>query len=109
MNRLLVPFIRFRMHMLRLYRKRRAANKIAALRRAYVQKKKYVSLRSAVIQLQSFQRRKAATSYVETLRDPYIRMTYKEVKKLLAKERSRLEVAVRNKDFKAAAELEAKM
>ncbi|CAB9513362.1 Unconventional myosin [Seminavis robusta] len=108
-NRLLVPWIRFRLHMIRLYRKRRAANKVAAAYRGYAQKKRYAAVLVAVIKLQALQRRKAAITYAQHLRDPYLGMTFKDVKRLLAQEQNRLEAAVKEKDFKLAAELETKI
>lgn len=95
--------------MKKVYLERKAANKIVAFRRGVVQKRKYKSIRCSLIKVQTFFRRLIAVNYVRKVRDPYIDMTYKEMKKLLAKEKSRLEDAISSKDFKGAAELEALM
>ena len=108
-NRLLVPWIRFRLHMLLFYRKQRAANKIIALYRSHSNQMRYFKFRVAIVKLQAMQRRKAACARVQLLRDPFTGMSYKDVKRMLATEQLRLESAVKEKDFKLAADLEAKM
>jgi myosin heavy subunit len=105
----IIAWTRFRLHMLEVNRRRKAANKIASVYRSRVQHKRYMSIRSACITVQALQRCKIAKERVKKLRDPFFDMTYKEVKRLLKTEQSHLETAVSKKDFKAAAELEAKM
>jgi hypothetical protein len=63
-------------------------------------------MREVVLTLQAHQRRKAATEFVRTLRDPYGDLTFKEMKKLHKAELARLDEAVKRKDFKAATEIE---
>jgi myosin heavy subunit len=108
-NRLLVPWVRFRIHMLCLYRKQRAEIIIAACYRGYVQRNVFAFIRRAVIKLQAICRRKVAFAVTERLRNPYVGMAFKDIKRLLLQLQSRLEASVEKKDFKAAAELEAKM
>ena len=95
--------------MIRLHRRQRAATKVTAAYRGYTQKKYFAATVAALIKVQALQRRKAAVAHAQRLRDPYLGLTFKDVKRLLAEEQKRLEAAVKEKDFKLAAELEAKM
>jgi myosin heavy subunit len=108
-SRLLVAWIRFRLHMSRMHRRDRAASRIGASFRAYGERQKYQRLRRALVVLQSNQRRKDAIQRVRKLRDPYVDMTFEDLTKLLDSEKSRLEEAVKGKNYVLAAELEAKM
>lgn len=108
-NRLLVPWARFRLHCILMYRRRKAVNKIASLHRSRVEQKRYLAIRVAIVRLQSEQRRRAATAHVNSIRDPYAKMDFKEVKRALSSANKNLECAVKEKDFQAAAELESKM
>jgi hypothetical protein len=65
--------------------------------------------RLAIIKIQSLQRKRSAVEVVRKMRDPFCDMAYKDLKQLLKSERSRLADAVKSKDFRAAAEIEAKM
>jgi len=107
--RLLVPWMKFRLHMLQFYQRQVAANKISATYRSHTQVRRYRTIKFGIVKVQALGRRKAACARVELLRDPYSGMTYKDVKRILATEQANLESAVKEKDFKLAAELEAKM
>ena len=108
-NRLMVPWVRFRLHMLKTHRRQKAASKIGAFQRSLVQQKRYRVVLNSIINLQAMQRRKAAEAIVEGIRDPYAKLSFKDVKRLISKVRSDLEAAVNDKNFRAAADLEAKM
>jgi myosin heavy subunit len=109
LSKLLVCWIRFRLCMLRIYREKNAANTLTAAYRRYKQLELFLSLRRAVVQLQSQQRRKTAAERVQKLRDPFIRMSFRECKELYEKQQARLDEAVKKKNFRLATELEAKM
>jgi myosin heavy subunit len=106
---LLVAWARFRLIMLKKYRTKRASTKISSSYRMHQQVKLYKSAIQAAIKIQALQRQLASVEIVRKLRDPYCDMTFKELKGLLTSETSRLEQVVNAKDFKAAADLEAKM
>ena len=108
-NRLMIPWVRFRLHMLQTYRRQKAVNKIAAWYRSRVQQQRYLAMRVAIVKLQAMKRRKTAEAYAQSIRDPYAGMSFKDVKRLLSAEQASLEAAVKDKNFKAAADLEAKM
>lgn len=108
-NRLLVAWVRFRLHMLKLNHQRKAVNKIAATYRARLYKQKYIATLKNIIKIQALQRGKVAKVYAEKIRDPFMGMTYQDMKNLLASEQAELDSAVKKKDFKAAAEMETKM
>lgn len=108
-NRLLIPWARFRLHCIQMYRRQKAVNKIGAVYRSRLEQKKYLGIRLAIIRLQSEHRRRAAVAYVQSIRDPYEKMNFKDVKSLLSSAQGSLERAVQDKDFKAAAELESQM
>lgn len=105
----LTAWARFRLHMVKKYRKDRAANVIMASYRGYSQQKKFTTMRSVVVTLQSHQRRKVAAAFASSLRDPYADYSFKEMKKLRKLELARLDEAVSQKDFKKAAEIEKLM
>lgn len=102
----ITAWARFRLHMIKKYRSDRAANVIMASYRGYSEKKKFSTIRNVVITIQSHQRRKLSTAFVNTLRDPYADYSFKDMKKLNKAELARLDEAVNNKDFKKAAEIE---
>lgn len=95
--------------MLKMHKRNKAANKLAAAYRSSRQRRVYVSFLRSIVLLQSSQRRKEAIERARKLRDPYCDLTFQECKKALKIEEGRLEKAVASKDFKAAAELEVKM
>jgi myosin heavy subunit len=105
----LVAWARFRLVMLKKYRRMRAASKIGSAYRTHVQIQRYIVARKAVIKIQSRIRHRSAVQRVRKIRDPYCDMTFKELKRLLRSETSQLEKAATDKDFKTAAQLEAKM
>ena len=108
-SNLLTAWARFRLHMAQKYRKDRAANTIMAAYKGYTQRQKYSTMRKVVVALQSHQRRRLATAFVSTLRDPYADYSFKEMKKLYKAELTRLEEAVKQRDFKGATEIEKTM
>lgn len=105
-SKAITAWARFRLHMARKYRKDRAVNVIAATYKGYVQQKQYCAMRNAAITLQSHQRRRLATAFVNSLRDPYADYSFKEMKKLQKATLVRLDEAVERKDFKSATEIE---
>jgi myosin heavy subunit len=106
---LLVHWARFRLHMLKRNRQTKAATRLTAAIRRFKQENVYQGFRRAVIQVQAEQRRKFAIRSARRLRDPFVDMTFRECQELLKKEKSRLDQAVARKNFRLAAELEAKM
>jgi myosin heavy subunit len=105
----LVPWARFRLHMIQENRMRRAATKINSTARRYKSRKVFCLVRSGVVRLQAEQRRKLAMVRANEVRDPFFYVTFRECQELLRKEQSRLEEAVKKKNFRLAADLEAKM
>lgn len=108
-NRVLVRWTRFRLHMLRFYRKQRAAKKISSAYRSHIYCQRYSAIRKGVIKLQALQRCRSAQNYVEKIRDPFAKLSFTEMKELLSSEQSLLDAAINQKNFKAAAGLEDKM
>ena len=108
-SKALTAWAHFRLHMIKKYRRDRAANVIMASYRGYKHQKQYVAMRQVVITLQAHQRRKIAAKFVKALRDPYADFSLKEMNKLLKAELSRLDEAVNRKDFKGASEIEKLM
>lgn len=109
LSTLLVLWVRFRLTMLKQYRRGRASAKIVAACRMRKQMQLYKSTRMAVVKIQSIQRRLSAVQHAQKLRDPFYGMTFKDVKQLLRSDTSRMEEAVAAKDFRTAADLEAKL
>lgn len=107
--KLFVAWARFRLMMLKKYRRERAATKIASFQRSRKELQRYKRDRKSVITVQSLQRRRVAIQTVRKIRDPYCDMTYQEIKELLQTKKIKLDEAVNRKDFKTAATLEAKM
>ncbi len=103
---LLIPWVRFRLRMLKKYRMDRAASSINASCRGHHQRRRYHAMRRAVILVQSLQRRKAAVIRARKLRDPFCDKSFKELSKLCNAEKLRLEEAVKAKNFKLASEIE---
>jgi myosin heavy subunit len=99
----LTAWARFRLHMLQKYREVRSAI------RCNKQRRLFVAVTRAIVRVQSEQRRKVAVEQVRKLRDPFCDTSFKECLRLLLFEQSRLEDAVNSKDFRLAADLEAKM
>jgi myosin heavy subunit len=109
LSSLLVPWARFRLHMLKKYRLNGAATKLAAAMRLYKSQQAYNKLRKGFIRLQAEQRRKTAAQKTRKLRDPFYNVSFRECQNLLRTEQNRLEEAVKKKNFRLAADLEAKM
>ena len=109
LSNLLVAWVRFRLVMLKVYRKKRAATKINSVFRMAREVKKWKGIRLAIIKVQSLHRKRAAVQVVRKMKDPFCDMTYKDLKQLLKAEKTRLSEAVSSKDFRTAAEIEAKM
>lgn len=105
----LVLWLRFRLTMLKKNRRGRASAKIVAAYRMHKQIQLYKSTIMAVVKIQSIQRRLAALQYARKLRDPFYGMTFKDLKQLFRLETSRMEEAVATKDFRTAADLEARL
>lgn len=108
-SKAITAWARFRLLMATKYRRDRAANVIMATYKGYKQQQQYSTMRAVVLALQSHQRRKLATAFVSSLRDPYADYSFKDMKKLHKAELARLDEAVRQKDFKGAAEIEKSM
>jgi hypothetical protein len=105
----LVVWARFRLHMLKVNRNRRAATKLVSVVRRYKQKQSFRKTKSAIVLLQSQQRRMGAFNSVRKLRDPFIDMTFRDCKRLLRENQKELDDAIKSKNFRRAAALEAKM
>lgn len=105
----LVAWVRFRLHVLKENRRAKTATKLAAVFRRHKQSKLFAVVVHAVVRIQSQQRRRAATQKLKKLRDPYWDMTFRDCRRLLLSEQSRLDAAVKGQDFGLAAELEGKM
>jgi myosin heavy subunit len=105
----LVAWVRFRLHMIRKYRRVRSATVIAAFARRNKQRVTFVMLRQRVILVQSVNRRRCARAITRKMRDPYCDKNYKECIALLGDEEARLQEAVKSRDFRAAAEAKDKM
>lgn len=106
---LLVPWVRFRIHMAKYHRQERAATILAAAVRGFKMASAHSAAKKAAIKIQSMQRRKMAAQYVRRLRDPYHDLAYRDVKQLLRTKQNLLDEAIAAKDFKRAAELEVRM
>lgn len=109
LSKLLTAWVRFRLYMLRIYRETKAANKITAAFRSAKERKKYLLVRRAFVQLQSYQRRKIAVNRYLKLRDPYYNKSFQDCKELLKKQQERLDDAVKSKNFRLAAEFESRV
>eukprot|EP00526_Cylindrotheca_closterium_P028713 CAMPEP_0113623274 /NCGR_PEP_ID=MMETSP0017_2-20120614/11965_1 /TAXON_ID=2856 /ORGANISM="Cylindrotheca closterium" /LENGTH=1666 /DNA_ID=CAMNT_0000533203 /DNA_START=23 /DNA_END=5020 /DNA_ORIENTATION=+ /assembly_acc=CAM_ASM_000147 len=109
LSKLLVAWARFRLVMLKKYKRVRAATKIASFHRSRMEVQRYRADRKSVITVQSLQRRRVAIQRARKIRDPYCDMTYQDIKDLLETEKPKLDEAVNAKDFKKAAKLEAKI
>ena len=109
LNKFLVCWMRFRLHMIRLHRRHNAVSTIAAAYRSHKQRNQYCSFQRAVVLLQAYQRKCIANDRVRKLRDPYCDMSFQECRALLKSEQAELEKAVTANDFTAAAQMEVKM
>lgn len=109
LSSLLVAWIRFRILMLQKYREAKAATKLAATFRSRKQRQQYTGVLRAIVVIQSEQRRRLAQQQLRKLRDPYCDMSFKECRRLLQAEQSRVDDAVKANDFTVAAELEKTM
>lgn len=109
LSSLLVHWVRFRLIMVKKYRKHRAASKIQSITRMRAQVKAFKYATNSIIMVQSLQRRRSTINRVRKIRDPYCDMTYRDMKNLLKSEKRKMDDAVRVQDFKAAADLEAVM
>jgi myosin heavy subunit len=107
--KLLVAWVRFRLRMKAIYRRHRAATKISSIARRNRDMKKYGKFRRSIVKIQAAKRRQTSIRQVRLMRDPYCEMTFRDCRSLLKSEQTRLEKAVQDKDFRLAAELEAKM
>jgi myosin heavy subunit len=105
----LTAWAHFRLHMLQQYRRVRSATKIAAGIRCYSQRQRFIAVTRRIVQIQSEQRRRMAVERVRKVRDPFCDMSFKECRRLLLSEQSLFDDAVNSKNFRHAAELEAKM
>lgn len=109
LSALLVAWLRFRLVMLKKYKREKAATKIASCYRMRREVVAYKSTRANIVTIQALQRKRGAVVTVRKLRNPYCDMTFKDLKELIKSEKVRLNEAVDAKDFHKAAELEAKM
>lgn len=109
LSTLLVCWARFRLRMVKKYRRNRAATKLATTIRRFQCQQTYRSIRRAVIQLQSEQRRKLSSQLARKLRDPFMDMTFRDSQTLLREKQALLDEAVASRDFRLAAELETKV
>jgi myosin heavy subunit len=106
LSALLVAWMRFRLRMIKIHRRNRAATNIACLYRMSKAVRLLNTARSAAIKIQSLLRRQIAWKIVRKKRDPFGDMTYKDLKALLKPETARMNDAVKAQDFKLAAEIE---
>lgn len=109
LSRFLVAWVRFRLVMLKKYRRNRAASNIASLARMVKVRIVFNKMKKSATKIQAEQRRRLAVQRVRKLRDPFCDMTYRDLKQLLKSEKQTLEKAVNTKDFRLAAEMEARM
>lgn len=109
LSRFLVAWARLRLIMLAKKRRRVSSTKISSAFRTYQQKRIYRRTRAGYILLQSHCRRKKAFQRVRKIRDPYCDMTFVDCKRKLINLQSKLDTAVKEKEFRKAALLEAKM
>lgn len=107
--KLLVPWCRFRLHLLKKNRERKAATKIQATFKMQKQKSAFNVTLSLVCRAQSFVRKRQAVNYVKKLRNPYGEMTFNQVESLYNDELGSLNKAVSAKNFTLAASLENKV
>ena len=105
----IVAWARFRMIMIRKYRRARASTKIKAFYLTYKEGQRYRDTLRAVKKVQSILRQYLAARRVRRLRDPYCDMSYKDLKRLLRAEMSKMQKAADGKNFQLAAEIETKM
>ena len=105
----LVTWSRFRLFLKKKARERHSASKVAASFRRFKARKLYTSFLLSVIALQSAYRRKMATALLKKLKDPFHDMSFRQCRQLLRQQTKQLEVAVGQKDFRSAAELESKI
>jgi myosin heavy subunit len=109
LGRFLVTWVRFRLRMRQKYQKEKASSLVAAWTRRCRDERKFRNLRCAVVKLQAEQRRKQAVARVLRIKDPYHDLSFKDCKALLKSETEKMELAVKNKKFRQAADLESKM
>lgn len=109
LSAMLVAWVRFRLVMLKKYRREKASTKIASFYRMSREARSFNAFRTAIIKMQSSQRKRQALAFVRTLRDPFHGMTFKDLKNLLKAEKARLKEAVNTKDFRVAADIEVQM
>jgi len=69
----------------------------------------YKSTIMAVVKIRCIQRRPSRVQHSRKLRDPFYCMPFKDLKQLFLSETSRMEEAVAAKDFRTAADLEARL
>ena len=107
--RLLVSWMRFRLHMIQIQKRNRAAAKITGVFRMQKAVQSLITARAAAVMMQSLLRRRLAVQVARKKRDPFCDMTFQELKELLKSETARMDEAVAAQDFKLAAEIEAKV
>jgi len=106
---LLVNWVKFRLFMIKKHRANRSSTKIAATYRMHVQVKNLKAYICAAVKIQSMQRLISAKFVAAKLRDPFYKMTHKELKKVLRSEVALMENAIKDQDFTKAAAIEEKM
>jgi myosin heavy subunit len=109
LSALFVAWVRFRLHMIKIHRRNRAATKIISSYRMSKAVRLLKTTRRAAIEIQSLLRRRIAMKIVRNKRDPFCDMTFKDLKALLKSETARMNDAVKTQDFKLAAEIEVIM
>ena len=105
----IVAWVRFRLIMREKYKRARASTKIQSVLRTFKQRQRYREILKCITKVQSVLRQYIAARKVRKLRDPYCDMSYKDLKRLLRDEISRMQEAAEAKNFQAAAEIETKM
>jgi len=105
----LVPWIRFRLHVISIHRKHRSAAKIGATYRGLKQQERYRSTLSKVTKLQAIQRGRIAKKSVQLMKDPFCFTDFSECKAKWESEQQRLEKAAASNNFELAAKLEEKV
>ena len=108
-SRLLTAWAKLRLVLIRQRRELAATNKISSTYRMHKAQKSYKTTLQSALRLQCFSRRVAACELVQSLRDPYLDMTFKELDILYKDEVARMESAVSAKDFQTAAEIEKEL
>jgi hypothetical protein len=102
-------WIAFRLRIRARNRQQKSASKIAALARGRYQRKRFSKFMFGVVGIQAHRRRIIVQARMRKLTEPFIDLTFKECKKLLADETQRMKEAFESNDLQLAKDIEAKL